>query len=70
MRKQRLREVGLRNHFLEEVNPKLEGGESIAGRGFSKSHSTEAGRTTGGVGACGQWRACLGPCEGPPGPGG
>ena len=44
MRKQRLREVRLRDHFLEEVNLKLEGGEGIAGRGFSKSHATEAER--------------------------
>lgn len=63
MGKQRLREVRLRDHFLEEVNLKLEGGEGIAGRGFSKSHTTEAGRATCRVGgACGEWRACLGPC--------
>lgn len=48
----------------------MEGGEGIPGRGFSKSHAAKAGQATHRVGACGEWRACLGPCEGLIGRGG
>ena len=70
MRKQRLGEVRLRDHFLEEVTLMLEGGEGIPGREFSKSHAAKAGQATHRVGAFEEWRACLGLCEGLIGQGG
>ena len=52
--------------------PLTAGGETQAGRGnaFQEEDTArgkptnEAGPATCGVGACGEWRVCLGPCEG------